>query len=272
LIGQAAADAAGKAYSQEFELEADYLGLYMLARAGFDIAAGPQLFRRMGTEKPGSQEKNYFSTHPSTPERAAAMTQAIVEIREKRATNIALLPSTLPGETFAVASLQQPSQGGPVAAQTLGSAPTPSPAPQQVTSFAPPASQTPSAPVATPAISRFALLYLIRGPVVTTPPQVFKAEFLDSSEASVILSGQRRLTGVFETFGLNDSITKKYSARLLEPDSVKPEANSDAKGFAYFSDKAGWDMECAFSLTRATGRGRGICADNQRNTYQIVLD
>jgi hypothetical protein len=277
MIWQAGADMGGKAYSQDFELEADYLGLYMLARAGFDITAGPQVFRRMGAEKPLSQEKNYFSTHPSTPERAAAMTQTTLEIREKQATEMALLPSTLPGHTFAVnTSGQQSSPAVTVAAQPKVALPEAPSAvfPSQATSFAPSVQETskiqPAPP--SPSISRFAQLYLIRGPVVTNPPQTFNAEFLDTGQASVVLSGRRRLTGQVETFGINDSIATKYSARLIEPDSVKPGAGSDAKGFAYFSDTAGLEMECAFSLTRSTGRGRGICVDNQSNTYQIVFD
>jgi hypothetical protein len=272
MIGQAGADAGAKAYSQEFEFEADYLGLYMLARAGLDITAGPEVFRRMGAEKPGSQVKNYFSTHPSTPERAAAMTQTIFEIREKEAKNLALLPTTLPGQTFAVTPTFDQSPEDIVVAQPKTAQPTlPSATvPSQATTLVP-VTQTPKAS-ASQAISRFAQLYLIRGPVVTNPPQTFSAEFLDTGHASVVLSGRRRLTGQFETFGINDSIATKYNARLIEPDTVKPGSGGDAKGFAFFSDTAGWDMECAFSLTRATGRGRGICADNQSNTYQIVFE
>jgi hypothetical protein len=101
-VSQAAMDAGAKAYSQEFEFEADYLGLYMLARAGFDIGVAPNLFRRMGVEDPSSQIKNYFSTHPSTPERAVAMTQTIAEIQGKAGQQEALLPKNLEGQALAV--------------------------------------------------------------------------------------------------------------------------------------------------------------------------
>jgi hypothetical protein len=230
----------------------------------------------MGVVDPSSQVKNYFSTHPSTPERAAAMSQTVSEIREKEASETVLLPSTLPGQTFAVKAGQQPSQPVVVSAQPQAPVQAPPSAafPSQATTFAPPVSQTLKAPPVppSPSVSRFAQLYLIRGPVVTNPPQTFNAEFLDTGQASVVLSGRRRLVGQFETFGINDRIATKYSAHLIEPDSIKLGADNDAKGFAFFSDTAGWEMECAFSLTRATGRGRGLCADNQRNTYQIVFD
>ncbi|HEY2921337.1 MAG TPA: hypothetical protein VGK77_20320 [Candidatus Binatia bacterium] len=38
------------------------------------------------------------------------------------------------------------------------------------------------------------------------------------------------------------------------------------------SDGAGMQMECAYSLTKDTGRGQGMCADNQSNNYRIVFD
>jgi predicted Zn-dependent protease len=81
------AEAGVKAYSKEFESEADYLGLYLLARAGFDISAAPDLFRRMGTEKPSAQVQLYSSTHPSTPERAAACNRQCSRSRAKRLLN-----------------------------------------------------------------------------------------------------------------------------------------------------------------------------------------
>ena len=51
-ISQAAMEVGAKAYSQEFESEADYLGVYMLARAGFEIGVAPDFYRRMGVQHP----------------------------------------------------------------------------------------------------------------------------------------------------------------------------------------------------------------------------
>ncbi len=144
-VYQAAMEAGAKAYSQEFELEADYLGLYMLARAGFEIAPAPDLYRRMGVQDPGSQVKDYFSTHPSTPERAVAMTQTILEIQGKTNRREALLPKNLEGQSLAVntavaqapavvATGQAPSQ-----LPTVGAAPPRNP---PAISFVAPAIQT----------------------------------------------------------------------------------------------------------------------------------
>jgi hypothetical protein len=123
-----------------------------------------------------------------------------------------------------------------------------------------------------PTIVRNAALFLVKGPIVSNPPQRFSAEFYDNGRAVALLSGLRRLTGNFQTFGISESIADKYSASLIKPDSVKPQLGSDAKGFAVFSDEFGTLLECSYTFSRATGRGRGGCADNQANTYDIVFD
>jgi len=86
------AKAGARVYSQEFEMEADYLALYIAARSGFDISKAPDLFRRMGVENPESIKENYFASHPSTPERAVSMEKAIEEIQEKLKARQALVP------------------------------------------------------------------------------------------------------------------------------------------------------------------------------------
>jgi hypothetical protein len=80
------------------------------------------------------------------------------------------------------------------------------------------------------------------------------------------------LTGEFELFGIDQPVTAKYTARLMNPDSVKPGHGADARGFAVFSDGTGTELECSYSLTWSTWRGQGVCADNQSNTYRIVFD
>jgi hypothetical protein len=65
-------------------------------------------------------------------------------------------------------------------------------------------------------------LYLIRGPIVSNPPQTFRGTFSPDGKAEVILAGNRRLTGNFESFALNDSISAKYKpALLVNPDCLK---------------------------------------------------
>jgi len=85
-------NAAANAFSQRFEAEADYEGLYMAARAGFDITKAPNFWRRMAAEHPGSIKKNFTASHPSTPERFIAMENAVTEIQSKRNRGIALVP------------------------------------------------------------------------------------------------------------------------------------------------------------------------------------
>jgi hypothetical protein len=111
-----------------------------------------------------------------------------------------------------------------------------------------------------------AQLYLIKGPIVSNPPQIFSGEFLPTGKAQVILSGRRLLTGDFELFHIGDSIKAKYKPALVNPDVLKPSAGADAKGFAALNDGGSTHLECVYSLTKATGRSEGICADNQRNS------
>lgn len=77
-------------YSVDFEKEADYIGLYVMARAGYDIKRAPLLWRRMSIEDP----KGIYNslTHPSNAVRSVALQKAIAEIEYKRKHHIQLLP------------------------------------------------------------------------------------------------------------------------------------------------------------------------------------
>ncbi len=77
-------------YSPEFEHEADYLALYLLARAGYDYKNTPNFWRRMSKENPKSIYLR--STHPSNAERFVVMNKTIAEINKKRANNQPLIP------------------------------------------------------------------------------------------------------------------------------------------------------------------------------------
>lgn len=87
-------NAAGQAYSQEFESEADYVGLYMIAKAGVDINNAPNFWRRMATDHPAGINKNHASSHPSTPQRFLALEATVNEIKVKITNGQALLPDT----------------------------------------------------------------------------------------------------------------------------------------------------------------------------------
>ncbi len=79
-------------FSKQFEADADYMGLYMAARAGYEIKIAPNFWRRMAVEHPGSIKQNYMSTHPSTPERATAINASIAEIEKKLREGQSLAP------------------------------------------------------------------------------------------------------------------------------------------------------------------------------------
>jgi membrane-associated protease RseP (regulator of RpoE activity) len=89
-----------RAYSQGFESEADYVGLYLSALAGADIHVAADFWRRMGASKPGAiEERPYEGTHPSTPERSLHLEHTMAEIDRKRAQGLALTPEFPPGAT-----------------------------------------------------------------------------------------------------------------------------------------------------------------------------
>ena len=82
-------------WSDAFEAEADYVGLYMHARAGGDARAAIRAFEVMGQEGPKSLTVR--ATHPLIPERVAAAEAALAEIDAKRAADEALVPEGLGG-------------------------------------------------------------------------------------------------------------------------------------------------------------------------------
>ncbi len=89
-MASAGAEIGALTYGSDFEREADYIGLYVMARAGYDIKKAPFLWRRMSIEDEGGI---YISTtHPSNPERFVALQKTIDEIEFKRANHIELLP------------------------------------------------------------------------------------------------------------------------------------------------------------------------------------
>ena len=83
---------AAQAYSQEFEAEADYVGMYMMAYADLELTGAADFWREMGVQHPGSITKNYAASHPSTAERYLAIENAADEIRAKIDSGAQLLP------------------------------------------------------------------------------------------------------------------------------------------------------------------------------------
>jgi len=80
-------------YSQEFEAEADYVGLYIMALSGIEIEGAPYFWRRMAAAHPQAiQQGGFLATHPSTPERFLALEKAVEEIKQKQADGKPLRP------------------------------------------------------------------------------------------------------------------------------------------------------------------------------------
>lgn len=91
IFGQLGANAANLRYSSDFEREADYVGLYIMADAGFDIKNAPDIWRLLSLE---NQKSIYVeSTHPTTSERFLSLHETIKEIHDKQAKNMPLIPN-----------------------------------------------------------------------------------------------------------------------------------------------------------------------------------
>ncbi len=78
-------------YTRAFESEADYVGLYYTARAGYDIDGVEDIWRRLSrlSLRPIARAK----THPTFPDRYVRLAAARSEINAKRKEGLPLLPN-----------------------------------------------------------------------------------------------------------------------------------------------------------------------------------
>lgn len=77
--------------SVAFEAEADYVGLYLMARAGFDISHAEQFWRKMAADDPDTA---FVKTgHPTTPQRYLLIAETGREIQGKIARGEPLVPN-----------------------------------------------------------------------------------------------------------------------------------------------------------------------------------
>ena len=79
----------GDAYSQSFEIEADYLSLYFMKAANLPVENAADFWRKMAEEHP---EADYVSRHPLTSERILAIEKTIDEIKLKEQNGEKLMP------------------------------------------------------------------------------------------------------------------------------------------------------------------------------------
>jgi beta-barrel assembly-enhancing protease len=78
------------AFSVDFEREADYVGAYYAARAGYDLVGAEEFWRTYSLEIPDAIRAGM--THPVTPVRFVQLQKVVAEIADKRRRNVQLIP------------------------------------------------------------------------------------------------------------------------------------------------------------------------------------
>lgn len=66
-------------YSRKHELEADHIGVLLMAKAGYDPSEAPQFWERFSSAKQGGAPMEFMSTHPSDATRASALRALLPE-------------------------------------------------------------------------------------------------------------------------------------------------------------------------------------------------
>ncbi len=85
ITGNAVGALAAYSKAPSFESEADYVGLYIMARSGQPVDGAANFWRRIAAIDPGSIRKRILATHPASPERFVALEDTIEEIQFKKA-------------------------------------------------------------------------------------------------------------------------------------------------------------------------------------------
>lgn len=65
-------------FSRRMEIEADYIGLLLMASAGYDPRVAPKVFEKLGQVSGDSALRDYLSTHPSGKKRSKLLSEAKV--------------------------------------------------------------------------------------------------------------------------------------------------------------------------------------------------
>ena len=66
-------------YSRKHETEADYIGLMLMAKAGYDPNAAPEFWEQFAAQKTGGQPPEFLSTHPADDRRAGDLRSRLPE-------------------------------------------------------------------------------------------------------------------------------------------------------------------------------------------------
>lgn len=78
-------DVFGAKFSRDLEREADYFGVKYIYLAGYDPQVAAAFHERFAIEIPETMTHDYFSTHPSSPERTIRVQKTIEELKAKNA-------------------------------------------------------------------------------------------------------------------------------------------------------------------------------------------
>lgn len=87
------ANMGSQAFSKEFEQEADYVGLYIMARSHMPTDGVGEFWRRMAAEAPDTNNDSIFRTHPISAQRTLAIQQTTREINDKINKGEPLMPN-----------------------------------------------------------------------------------------------------------------------------------------------------------------------------------
>lgn len=91
VFSKAGAASGAGVFSQDFEREADYVGLYVLVLSGQPVDSAANLWRRMAIESP--RNIKFATTHPTTAERFVRLSHTAAEIKRKIASGEPLRPT-----------------------------------------------------------------------------------------------------------------------------------------------------------------------------------
>lgn len=76
----------------ELDVAADSLGLYLAARAGYNVDNAARFWQRLAAQYPPTVLSGYTAVHPGTAVRLAAINKTVAEIKAKQAAKKPLLP------------------------------------------------------------------------------------------------------------------------------------------------------------------------------------
>lgn len=74
-------------YSRKHELEADAIGITLMAQAGYDPSEAPRFWQRFAASSKGAKPAEFMSTHPSDERRAADLEKQLPDALQRYATS-----------------------------------------------------------------------------------------------------------------------------------------------------------------------------------------